>query len=76
MSELTREENLKRSKLGMREDRSDGIWAQHKHAFGLNSISFQDLPIIKEPVTQHDCIANRCGIGTHKITMSDIMAAK
>ena len=76
MAELTREENRKRAALGMREDRNDGIHAQHKHPFGLNSISFQDLPIgTGEKVTEdprHDCRRNGCRLGAHYIKLWDL----
>jgi hypothetical protein len=73
MAELTREENYKRAQAGMREDRNDGIWAQHNHKYGLNSISFQDLdlgPTYKpshDP--QHDCKLNGCRLGNHYIKL-------
>lgn len=72
--ELTREENLKRAQAGMREDRNDGIWAQHNHKFGLNSISFQGLdlgePYKPSQDPTHDCKASGCKMGNHYYRLS------
>jgi hypothetical protein len=71
MTELTREENYKRAQAGMREDRGDGIWAQHNHKYGLNSTSFQGIDL-GEPYKpsrdpEHNCELNGCRSGNHYI---------
>ena len=71
--DLTREENYKRAQAGMKEDRNDGIWAQHNHKYGLNSTSFQGLelgePYRPSQDPDHSCEANGCKMGNHYIKL-------
>ena len=71
MADLTRAENLKRAQAGMREDRNDGIWAQHNHKFGLNSTSFQGLdigqPYKPSQDPDHSCDEMGCRNGSHYV---------